>query len=96
MSDDFGAVLDDFEETFHKELGTFLDKLGREAVEVNIQNGNYHDHTGNLRRSNYYKVDGDVLTIGNHASYATKVSSKGYDVVDSGIHYIEKELEGMR
>lgn len=96
MSDDFGAVLDEFDETFNKEVENFLDKLGREAVDVNIQNGNYHDKTGNLRRSNFYKVNGNVLTVGNRASYATKVSSRGFDVVDSGIHHIEKELEGMR
>lgn len=42
------------------------------------------------------KVHDHTLTLGNKAEYASDVSSRGYDVIDSGIQYIKKEIEDMR
>lgn len=66
-----------------------LKEAGEYAVEYNKENGNYKNVTGNLRRSNYYRLDkvGDVpvsLAIGNSAEYARNVESKGYMVVTGG------------
>ena len=79
-----------------KEVDEFLDRLGKTAVEFDKANGNYRNRTGNLRRSNYSNVHDHTLTIGNKAEYASDVSSRGYDVIDSGIQYIKKEIEDMR
>lgn len=93
MSDSFDKVIDDFFAQGMEEVDNYLDRLGTEAVETNKQQGNYRDKTGNLRRSNYYKVEQHELTIGNKASYASDISNRGYDVIDSGIQHIRKELE---
>ena len=72
-------------------------KAGEYAVEYNKENGNYKDNTGNLRRSNYYRIDkvGDVpvsLAIGDSADYASSVESKGYMVVTGGALAAHKML----
>lgn len=95
MSD---AIKDEIEAFFaqcEREVDTLLDRIGSEAVEQNKANGNYRNRTGNLRRSNYHKVQDHTLVLGNKADYATDVSARGYDVIDSGIHYIKRELENM-
>lgn len=98
MSEKYDDIVSKFFETCHKETKEYMQKLGEEAVSLNKRNGNYHNRTGNLRRSNYYEIDesesGCSLVVGNKASYASKISSRGYDVVDSGIQYVRKELEG--
>ena len=96
MSD---AITEEFEAFFtqgEKEVDEFLNRIGNTAVELNKANGNYKNHTYNLRRSNYHKVHDHTLTLGNKAAYASDVSSKGYDVIDTGIQYIKKEIENMQ
>lgn len=95
MSDNYEEVIDAVFESCEREVDEFLEKLGSEAEGLNRKNGNYKNHTFNLRRSNYHEVKDHTLTIGNRADYATDVSSRGYDVIDSGIQYIKKEIEPM-
>jgi hypothetical protein len=95
MSDSVKDEIDAFFEQGEKEIDDFLDKVGKEAVELNKTNGNYRNHTGHLRRSNYSEVHDHSLKLGNKASYASKVSSKGYDVIDSGVQYIKKIMESV-
>lgn len=73
------------------EIDAELERFGTNAVAIAKESGNYRDHTGRLRRSNYHKVRNHILEFGNAAPYASKVSSKGYDVVDSAISYLRKE-----
>ena len=75
-----------------KEVKDYLDDLGQRAVEANIQDGDYQNITGNLRRSNYYEADEDGLTLGNRADYASNVESRGYNVIDSGVRLIMEEI----
>ena len=96
MSDSVKDEIDAFFEQGEKEIDDFLGKVGKEAVELNKANGNYRNHTGNLRRSNYSEVHDHSLKLGNKASYASKVSSKGYDVIDTGVQYVKKIMEGMQ
>lgn len=96
MSDEVKDEIEAFFELSEKEVDDYLEKIGKEAVNLNKANGDYKNHTGNLRRSNYCEVREHSLKLGNKALYASKVSSKGYDVIDSGIQYIKKELEGKQ
>lgn len=95
MSDVVKEEMEKFLEDCGKEVDAYLDKIGTEAVELNKANGNYRNHTYYLRRSNYHEVHNHVLTLGNKASYAHDVSSRGYDVIDSGIHYLKVKIEKM-
>lgn len=95
MSDSFDDEVEAFFKQGEKEVDEFLDKIGSEAEALNKENGNYRNRTYNLRKSNFHEVKDHTLTIGNKASYATDVSSRGYDVIDSGIHYVKKKLEQM-
>lgn len=92
---DFDTICDEFFSEIDTEVDGFLERIGSEAERINRSDGNYRNHTGRLRNSNYHKVEGHTLELGNSAPYASKVSSKGYDVVDSGIQYLKKELEDM-
>lgn len=85
-------VLDILQDELLGELDAELTRIGQNAVEIAKENGNYRNHTGRLRRSNYFEVKEHGLEFGNNAPYASKVSSKGYDVIDSGVSYIRKEL----
>ena len=96
MSDVIKDEINAFFAQGEREIDEFLDTLGKTAVELDKANGNYRNRTGNLRRSNYSNVHDHTLTIGNKAEYASDVSSRGYDVIDSGILYIKKEIEDMR
>lgn len=75
------------------EVDAELDRIGANAVAIAKESGNYKDHTGRLRRSNYHKVANHTLEFGNSAPYASKVSSKGYDVIDTALSYLRKETE---
>lgn len=88
-------MFDELIEELNQEVHDKLDIIGQNAEEIARENGNYRNHTGRLRRSNYHKVQGTSLEFGNSAPYASKVSSKGYDVIDSGISYIRGELEKL-
>lgn len=87
-------LLDECYETIEAELRA----AGESAVKYNIEHGDYKNHTGKLRRSNFYKVkkSGDIpiaLTIGNRAEYASNVESKGYSVVTGGVLHAEQILK---
>lgn len=92
---DFDKECEDFFNRVDNEVDSFLDAVGAGAEDANRQNGNYRNRTGHLRSSNYHKVANHELTIGNSADYASNVSSRGYDVIDSGIQYARGEVEGM-
>ncbi len=74
----------DFQEGVNN-VRNVLEQVGQEAVEDARATGNYHNRTGHLRRSNYYKVtvtdDRAELEIGNSASYAGDMESRGFEVV---------------
>ena len=74
-------------------IGQDYSSIGEEAVEANKRDGNYHNRTGRLRNSNYYKVSEHSLQIGNDAPYASEVSNRGYNVIDSGIQLLKKKVE---
>ena len=69
-----------------------MDRVGRIAVQHNIEHGDYQNRTGNLRRSNFYEVDEDGLTIGNSADYASDVEARGYMVCSEGALLAEQML----
>lgn len=96
MSDVIKEEIEAFFVQGEREVDEFLDRIGNAAVELDKANGNYKNHTYNLRRSNYHKVHDHTLTLGNKAKYASDVSARGYDVIDSGIQYIKKEIENMQ
>lgn len=80
-----------FAET-RREVKEYFDDLGQRAVDANIREGDYKDHTHHLRSSNYHRATEDELIVGNSASYASNVESKGYNVIDSGTKLIMEEL----
>ena len=75
-----------------REVKEYLDDLGQRAEDANIADGDYHNITGNLRRSNYHEATEEELVLGNKASYASEVESRGYNVIDSGVKLIMEEL----
>ena len=64
-----------------------LDKIGQEAVDYAKEHGTYQNRTGNLRRSNKYRVDDEGLTVYNDADYASNVEQRGYDVLSGAVLY---------
>ena len=77
-----------------QEVYDAMDEAGRRGVEYNVENGDYRNRTWNLRRSNYYKVEEDGLTIGNSADYADNVESRGYMVCSGGALLAHQILNG--
>lgn len=75
-----------------QEVKDYLTDLGQRAMEANIAEGDYQNRTGHLRRSNYFNADEDGMELGNSASYASEVESRGYNVIDSGVRLIMEEL----
>lgn len=75
-----------------QEVKRYFEDLGQRAVDANVREGDYKNRTGNLRRRNYFKATEDELILGNSASYASEVESKGYNVIDSGVKMIMEEL----
>ena len=88
----FEQEIDRFFTDVRSEVKDYLDDLGRRAVELNVSEGDYHNVTGNLRRSNYYEASEDGLVLGNRAGYASNMESRGYNVIDSGVKLIMEEL----
>lgn len=86
--------IQEFIDQIYDEVNLKMHIAGQAAVAHNIIHGDYRDRTGNLRRSNYYKVDDDGLTVGNSADYADNVESKGYMVCSEGALLAEKILNG--
>lgn len=73
--------------------------VGHDSVKYAEENGTYKDHTLTLRTSNKYDVDKSGLTLYNDATapngykYASKVESKGYEVLSGAALYAEKRLK---
>lgn len=86
---DIEAALDNAE----AEMDARLARVGQEAVDYAKENGTYQNRTGNLRRSNKYKVDDGGLTIYNDAPYASDVEQKGYEVLTGAVLFAEKRLK---
>lgn len=86
---DVGSFIDEAE----NEIEDKLEKVGEEAVAYAKEHGSYQNRTGNLRRSNKYKVDEDGLTLYNDADYASDVEQRGYDVLSGAILFAEKRIK---
>ena len=84
MQNDISVEVEQFLRDGRNEVIEAMREAGEAAVEYNIANGDYQDRTGNLRRSNYYEIDGDTLSVGNSADYAEYVEAKGYMVCSGG------------
>lgn len=95
---DFSDV-DDFFNKGEWEVEKKMIDVGDEAVKYAEEHGDYQDHTLTLRTSNKYDVDKDSLMLYNDATgpngyqYASKVESKGYDVLSSAAIHAEKQLK---
>ena len=92
MTYDFSDV-DAYINSAETEIDSRLSKVGREAVEYAKEHGDYQNRTGNLRRSNKYKVDDEGLTLYNDADYASNVEQRGYDVLSGAALFAEKRLK---
>ena len=91
-------ALDEFISECESEIHQKLTELGEEGVAYAVENGEYHNVTGNLRRSNKYDVDGTKLRLYNSAPYASEVEARGLDVISGAILYTEeraKEIFGQ-
>lgn len=73
-----------------------LEELGYKAVSVAKATGDYEDHTGNLRRSNYFRVENGVLTVGNHAPYASFVEARGKVVLSGAEAFLRDQVSRRR
>lgn len=91
MSDSFDKLIEELDQEVHDKL----EQIGAEAEAIAREKGDYRNRTGRLRRSVYHKVTGTSLEFGDSAPYASKVSSKGYDVIDSGVSFIRGEIEKL-
>lgn len=87
------ADIDAFLREAENEVVSTLKKIGEESVQYAVENGDYHDVTGNLRRSNKYEADRDGLTLLNDADYASYVEQRGYDVLSGAVLFAEKRLK---
>lgn len=76
-----------------QEIVSKLKEIGEEAVQYAVDNGDYHNVTGNLRQSNKYEADKKGLELYNEADYASDVEQRGYDVISGAILYAEKRLK---
>ena len=75
------------------EIEDKLERVGEEAVAYDKEHGSYQNRTGNLRRSNKYKVDEEGLTLYNDADYAADVEKRGYEVLSGAVLFAEKRLK---
>lgn len=96
---DIASEIDSFFEEGYAEVEAAMREAGESAVEYNVENGDYHNITGNLRRSNYYDIERDGerpvnLVIGNSADYASVVEARGRMVVSGGALLAETMLKG--
>ena len=88
------AEIERFLEQGRRDVMDAMRKAGEQAVAYNIENGDYRNRTGNLRRSNFYEVAEDGLVIGNSADYASDVEARGYMVCTGGALLAERLLNG--
>lgn len=86
------AEIDQFFQEGINEVMSEMERAGQAAVQHNVENGDYKNRTGRLRRSNYYRVNVEGLEIGNSAPYASDVESRGYMVCSEGALLAEQML----
>lgn len=86
---DIGSFINEAE----SEIEDKLERVGEEAVAYAKEHGSYQNRTGNLRRSNKYKVNEEGLTLYNDADYASEVEQRGYDVLSGAILFAEKRIK---
>lgn len=89
---DFSDV-DQFFKDGEKEVVGVIDNVKDEAVQYAKDNGNYQDHSGNLRKSNKGEADKTGLTLENETEYASYVEARGYEVLESAALFAEKRLK---
>lgn len=89
---DINAEIEQFIQDGIREVMDEMARAGEAGVRHNIENGNYRNRTWNLRRSNFYSVDEDGLTVGNSADYAADVEARGYMVCSEGALLAEQML----
>lgn len=70
-----------------------LEKIGKDAVEHAVENGNYQDRTGRLRASNKYAATDSSLDVYNDAPYAAEVEARGYDVISGAALVAEQRAK---
>lgn len=87
--DDLSTLADELE----REITEIIDSVGQEAVAYAVAYGSYKNRTGNLRRSNKYKVESDGLLLHNDADYASHVEQRGYDVLSGAALFAERRLK---
>ncbi|MBO7617346.1 MAG: HK97 gp10 family phage protein [Bacteroidales bacterium] len=87
------SAIDKALKEFEDERKETLERVGQQAVAYAVENGEYHDVTGRLRRSNGYKVTDKGLTIYNTAPYAEEVQNRGLDVIGGAALFARYELE---
>ena len=88
-------ISDEIREFFErgtKEVLETMSEVGQAAVDYNVENGDYRNITGNLRRSNMYEVSEEGLVVGNTAEYASDVEARGRMVVSGGVLLAERML----
>lgn len=91
------SEIDRFFRDGFSEVEAAMVAAGESAVEYNVVNGDYHNVTWRLRRSNFYKIEShegipDALVIGNSAPYASDVEARGRMVTSGGVLLAEKML----
>lgn len=95
---DLSSEMGLFFESGYSEVEAAMRAAGERAVEYNVENGDYRNITGRLRRSNFYAIEGDevpeTLVIGNSAPYASDVEARGRMVVSGGALLAQEMLEG--
>lgn len=92
MTYDFSDIASFINEA-ENEIEDKLERVGEEAVAYAKEHGSYQNRTGNLRRSNKYKVDEEGLTLYNDADYAADVEKRGYEVLSGAVLFAEKRLK---
>lgn len=78
---------------FDSAVRTQMAKVGKVAVDYAVQNGDYRDVSGRLRKSNRAEVVGRNLRIYNEAEYAADVEARGQDVIGNAALYAEQRLK---
>lgn len=81
---------------FENGIKNAMKEVGERAVEYAVENGEYHNVTGRLRRSNKYELTEKGLRIYNTAPYAEEVQNRGLDVINGAALFAQSELEKLK
>ena len=78
---------------FNRQVRKEVEKVGKEAVEYAIENGDYNNVTGKARASNHYEVDeNNNLILYNDCGYADEIEANGKDVIGGATLFAEQKL----